>query len=164
MVGRIEKELTPLTIAEVKEILEKRSAEAEFGYEQQKTLEYVNKIQKLNKEKSRELVKRLMEIANLDIQTSIKIADTLPMFKPTLEVILSKDKIELDDEKKEQILAEIKKFLDQAMYSSSQTTKKEKEEIEKEENKIAQESEKEKKQPTAASSKKEKDKESKNKK
>ena len=144
MVGRAEKELIPLTIAEVKEILEKRSSEPEFGYEQQKTLEYISKIQKLDKEKSRELVSRLIEIANLDIETSIKIADTLPVFKPTLEVILVKEKIELDDEKKEQILAEVKKFIDAAMYSSSQTTKKDKEREEQEKDNLTDSQKKDK--------------------
>jgi DNA-directed RNA polymerase subunit F len=112
MVGRIQKDLKVIGLAQVKEILEKRAEEGEIGYEQQLALDYAKKFAKLTKEQTQELVDQLMQIEQMNLETAYKIADILPKFKETLLVILSKDRISLNDNEIDRIMNLIKEARD----------------------------------------------------
>ncbi|MEM3362230.1 MAG: RNA polymerase Rpb4 family protein [Candidatus Anstonellaceae archaeon] len=133
MVGKKELESRPLTLAEVYEIMQKRMSESDIGYEQQTTINYVEKFKKLDKKQSEELLEKLKEIPELNLETAIKIVDILPKFRETLEVILAKDKIILEESKIEQIMKYIKEYEDIAKYSSSRSEEKKEAKSQKEE-------------------------------
>lgn len=84
-------------MAQVKEILKLRSGEPDFGFEQQSCLDYANKFCKLNIEDATELQKNLEEIAGITSEAAIKLVDILPQSPSTLQVIIAKEKITLDE-------------------------------------------------------------------
>ena len=84
----------PISLSEVKEILEKRKKEdTELGYEQQQTLDHSEKFSKHSAKESASLVKELLKNKKLSKETAIKIADIMPKNIETLKAILLKDKI-----------------------------------------------------------------------
>ena len=109
MLGRKEPNSQPATLAQVKDILEMRSTEPDFGYEQQTCLDYANSFCKLKLSDAKKLFEQLKTIEELTDECAIKIVDMLPQFKTTVQVILAKDKLVLDDSKLERILEMVKK-------------------------------------------------------
>ncbi|MEM3422668.1 MAG: RNA polymerase Rpb4 family protein [Candidatus Bilamarchaeaceae archaeon] len=98
-------ESQPISVAEVKKILEERKKEGELNYEQAMALEHADKISKLTPKKAQELVDALLEKnKKLLRETAIKIIDVQPKKASTLKAILLKDKIELNDDEINEIL------------------------------------------------------------
>ncbi len=97
MLGRKEVSSAPAGLALVKSVLSDRSKEAEFGYEQQVCLDYANRFCKLSQTHYDQLLDNLKQIEGLSLDCAIKIADILPAHKSSVQVILAKDKITLDD-------------------------------------------------------------------
>jgi DNA-directed RNA polymerase subunit F len=97
MLGRKETNSVPATLAQVKEILGSRSKEPDFGYEQQTCLDYANSFCKLTEPDALSLLGELKGVDGLSEEAAIKITDILPPCKSTLQTILAKDKIILDE-------------------------------------------------------------------
>ena len=104
MLGRKEVSFTPAGLAEVKSILSERSKEPDFGYEQQMCLDYANRFCKLDQTHYDSLLDLLKKIDGLTLDCAIKIADILPSCKSTVQAILAKDKLSLDDSQISKIL------------------------------------------------------------
>jgi len=109
MLGRKELNSQPVSLAEVKKILQERSKEPDFGYEQQTCLDYANAFCKLKEQDAKKLVEELMKIEGMTLDAAIKITDILPPYKTTLNTILAKDKITLDEDKLTSVLELVKK-------------------------------------------------------
>ncbi|MFH0927512.1 MAG: RNA polymerase Rpb4 family protein [Candidatus Micrarchaeota archaeon] len=109
MLGRKELNTAPTTLAHVKKILGDRSADPDFGYEQQTCLDYANSFCKLGEEDARQLVESLATVEGLMPDAAIKIADILPSCKSTVLAIIAKDKVSLDDAAISSILELVKK-------------------------------------------------------
>lgn len=109
MLGRKELNSKPISLAEVKSILTERSKEPDFGYEQQTCLDYSNNFCKLKESDAKNLISELLKIDGMSEDAAIKITDILPLFKSTVQIILIKDKIVLEDEKIDSIIALVKK-------------------------------------------------------
>ncbi len=99
---------TPLTLAEVKNILQKREKEGELSYVQRVTLDYVNKITGLTVQRARSLVKELVKIG-VNENTAIQIANALPEYKEELSVFLTGEK-NFTPEEIEEMLKKIKEY------------------------------------------------------
>lgn len=110
MLGRSQLNSRPATLAEVKRILTLRSSETEFGYEQQASLDYVNRFCKLEESDANALLQQLGQIEGLSPQAAAKVVDVLPAYKSTLGLILAKDKSALSDSAQEQIFALVQEY------------------------------------------------------
>ncbi len=97
MIGKRTEDARPASLPEVKELLEARAVQPDFGYEQQTSLDYSKKFAKIEKAKADKLVAALMEIDGMKIETAVKLADILPSYKSTLPSVFAKDKTPLSD-------------------------------------------------------------------
>jgi DNA-directed RNA polymerase subunit F len=90
----------PVSISEVKEILEKRKeGESELGYEQQQTFEYAEKFARRSRKETASVAEKLMKAnKKLTEEAAIKLADIAPKSMETIKAILLKDKIDLNEE------------------------------------------------------------------
>lgn len=79
-------------------------------YEQDMTLQYVEKFVKLTRAKTEKMVDELKEVEGVDDWLANKIADVLPVEKPVLELLLVK-KYKLSDEAMNKILEIVTKFV-----------------------------------------------------
>ncbi|MFA5108790.1 MAG: DNA-directed RNA polymerase subunit F [Candidatus Micrarchaeia archaeon] len=109
MLGKSHDNARALTLAEVKDVLTARSHEPEFGYEQQVCLDYANKFCKLSLEDAKKLEVELNAIEGMNPGAVAKITDLLPIYKTTLQLILAKEKLILDESKIDSILSLVKK-------------------------------------------------------
>jgi len=92
MLGKKEDSTRTATLAEVKDILNKRASEPDFGYEQQTCLDYANKFCKLKAGDAAQLMEKLMQIEGVSQEAAAKIVDIMPQKPSTLQVILAKEK------------------------------------------------------------------------
>lgn len=93
------------TVAEVKEIMEAQKADRELGFEQQVTMEYAQKVAKLDAKKAQKFVAVLEKMEKLTPEIAVKIVDMMPASKEQLMVIVSKERYTLSEKEVEQIIA-----------------------------------------------------------
>ncbi len=93
-----------------KNFLQKRKKSVELVYEQKIALEHLKKFTKLNIIDSRKLIDKLVEF-NLSNTLAIEIVNVAPTSNKGLNLILSKDKITLDEKKSEWILSFIREHM-----------------------------------------------------
>ncbi|HDJ38321.1 MAG TPA: RNA polymerase Rpb4 family protein [Methanosarcinales archaeon] len=91
-----------ITIPEAKEILDRVIADRdgeELGYELRKAIRHVNTFAKMDAEKSRALVKNLLELEKMKPEIANRIADILPRTRDELRSIYAKERfiLETDD-------------------------------------------------------------------
>lgn len=95
----------PLSLAEVKEVLEDREKEGgQLSYEQQQVLEHAKKFATSTLKDNKALAKKLEANKKLNNDAIVKIIDLKPKKAETLKLMLVKDKIELTDEEIGEIL------------------------------------------------------------
>ena len=104
-------EYKPLTISEVKDMLEKESAKRELNFEQKAALQHAVTFTKLIPEKERKLVNELMKIENINENLAVKIADMMPEHADDVRVIFAKERFALDQKIVESILKTVEKYL-----------------------------------------------------
>ena len=110
MMGKGTNESRPVTLAEVKRILEKRQGTAgEFGYEQQTTLSYAQRFSHLSHSEAEAMLKEVEELG-VPASCAVKVVDLIPKNKPQLMLILAKDKVELPEKKLAELEETIAKF------------------------------------------------------
>ena len=110
MIGKGSNESKPVTLVEVKRILEKRQGTAgEFGFEQQTALSYAQRFAHLTHSEAEAMEKELLEL-ELPLSTAVKIVDLLPKSKAQIMLIFAKDKAELSEKKMAELEGIIAKF------------------------------------------------------
>ncbi|MCD6381328.1 MAG: hypothetical protein J7L50_03275, partial [Candidatus Odinarchaeota archaeon] len=97
-----------LTLPEVKEILEKLSEERELDYTQRITLDYVSKFSRISKEKTMELLKKLMELG-VDEESAYQIVNIMPKTLEELSTIVGGRAY--SDEKMKEVVELINSYL-----------------------------------------------------
>jgi DNA-directed RNA polymerase subunit F len=107
MIGKKIIETDPITITEVKEMLEERSQTHELNYEQNLALDHVNKFAKIDTKTAVELVDELKEIIK-KIQ-AIKLADIMPKDMAEMRLMFAKERGSHKKEELEQLLEIINK-------------------------------------------------------
>jgi DNA-directed RNA polymerase subunit F len=108
MIGKKVVETDPVTIVEVKTMLEERSESYELTYEQNIALDHVTKFSKIEEEPALKLVEELQEIAKKSQAT--KIADLMPVDLADLRLIFAKERGSHKKEDLEQILEIVDKY------------------------------------------------------
>jgi len=111
MLGRKVESARPVSLVEVKRILEQRAAEPDFGYEQQTSLDYARKLAKLTVEDAAKMEKELVEeVPALKAEALVKIVDILPVHESTIGAILAKERISLSPSQNAKVLEIAAKF------------------------------------------------------
>ncbi|MFH1750226.1 MAG: hypothetical protein ABH863_00955 [Candidatus Micrarchaeota archaeon] len=95
--------------AYAKELLTKRKKDSELGYEQQNTLDYLEKFAKLSESESEKLCKELEELNILSERQIMELVNNLPSKEDLVRTILSKEKLEFSSEQVKEIAKIIKK-------------------------------------------------------
>lgn len=110
MIGKKVLESEPVSMAEVKKILEKFGEEHELTYEQNLVLDHVTRFSRLDPETSRSLIEELMGIPNIKRRHAVKIADIMPVDLSDLRLIFAKERVPIKAEDLPGILEVIDKY------------------------------------------------------
>jgi DNA-directed RNA polymerase subunit F len=108
MIGKKVVDTDPITIAEVKRMLEELSEHHELTYEQNLALDHVTKFSKIDEESAKKLVEELAE--TLKKTQAIKIADIMPEDMADLRLIFAKERGTYKQEDLEEILEIVDKY------------------------------------------------------
>ncbi|MCK4444746.1 MAG: RNA polymerase [Thermoplasmata archaeon] len=101
-----------LSLAEVKEILEKeRDNREELMPEQKLALAHADSFAKLTKAKTKKLVAELAKMDQMSQPNAFKIADVLPEHPEEVRAIFSKERFTLSKEETEDVLKLVRKYL-----------------------------------------------------
>lgn len=100
----------PIPYSHAKELLTKRKKDSELGYEQQNTLDYLEKFTKLTDSESAKLRKELEELNILTEKQIMELVNDLPGKEDLVRTILSKEKLEFSADQIKEIAKIIKKF------------------------------------------------------
>ncbi len=98
-------------LAEVKEMLMKLGKERELTREQKIALEHSEKVVKLSTKKTKELIKRLLEVKGVNEKYAYKIADILPRDNEALLAIFAKETITPSEGGRKEILEIVEAYL-----------------------------------------------------
>ena len=90
MIGEELRGQKPLTLGEVKALLEARKKNQELNYEQDIALKYAKKFSKLTAKQSEKVREELSKIGSLTPELVVKIMDILPIKKEILELLIQK--------------------------------------------------------------------------
>ncbi len=110
MIGKKVLESEPVSMAEVKEIIEKFGEDHELNYEQNLVLDHVTRFSRLDPETSHELVEELMEVPNIKKRHAVRIADLMPVDLSDLRLIFAKERVPIKAEDLPGILEIIDKY------------------------------------------------------
>lgn len=108
MIGKKVIETDPITIAEVKEMLEERSKSHELTYEQNLALDHVIKFTKMDLETAIKLVDELKEIIKKN--QAIKLTDIMPNDMSDMRLMFAKERGSHKPEELEKLLEIINKY------------------------------------------------------
>ena len=108
MIGKKVSGTDPITIAEVKNMLEDLSKQHELTYEQNLALDHVTKFSKIEEEPAKKLVEEIEE--NFKKTQAIKIADTMPEDLADLRLLFAKERGTYKKEDLEKILEIVDKY------------------------------------------------------
>ncbi|MDR3291880.1 MAG: RNA polymerase Rpb4 family protein [Methanobrevibacter sp.] len=108
MIGKKTLETDPIPMTNVKKILEDFSGKFELNYEQNLTLDHVNKFSELSFEDSEKLIDELESI--IKRKYAIKIVDVLPEDLADLRLLFAKERIPIKKESMEEILDILNKY------------------------------------------------------
>ncbi len=109
MIGKNVLETEPISIAEVKKVLEDFAEENELTYEQNLTLDHVTKFSKIEFEQSEQLIEELKEPLGQK-KYAIKVAYMMPDDLADLRLLFTKERIPYEKEKMEKVLEIVNKY------------------------------------------------------
>lgn len=98
MIGKEVLEEKPVTLAEVRQVLNKIKKEGELTYEQKVSLDYANEFGKAAVSKVHEALKKL-NAEEIDDKIAVKILDIMPKTKEELGLIFEKVRFDLTEAK-----------------------------------------------------------------
>jgi DNA-directed RNA polymerase subunit F len=112
MIGKKVLETEPISVAEVKKVLEEFSEENELSYEQNLTLDHVRKFSKITFEASEKPIEELLEPLGQK-KYAIKVAYMMPEDLADLRLLFAKERIPYEKEKMEKVLEIVDKYRDE---------------------------------------------------
>ena len=108
MIGKKVVDTDPITIAEVKVMLEELSEHYELTYEQNLALDHVTKFSKIDEESAKKIVEELAETYKKT--QAIKIADVMPEDMADLRLLFAKERGTYKKEDLEKVLEIVNKY------------------------------------------------------
>ena len=100
-----------LTLAEIKELLEKEQEVRVLTMEQNYALEHAIKYSKLSAKDARKLVNELIEIEQVSDALACKLVDLMPQHPDEVNAVFLKERITIDDDVISQILDKIRQHI-----------------------------------------------------
>ncbi|MCK5309731.1 MAG: RNA polymerase [Thermoplasmata archaeon] len=100
-----------LTLAEIKELLEKEQEVRVLTMEQNYALEHATKYSRLDAKDARKLVNELVEIEQISDAMACKLVDLMPQHPDEINAVFLKERITIDDNVISQILDKVKKYV-----------------------------------------------------
>ena len=102
----------PLTLPEVRELMQKRQKESELSYDQQNTLDYAQQFAYIPEKKAKELSKGLNALGYLSVEQVALLVNMLPQKTQEIKTILavSPEAESVTDEQVKELTTLIKKF------------------------------------------------------
>lgn len=101
----------PVTLAEVKELLEKaEQARGELTYEQKLALEHARRFARFSAADARKLMEELMQNPKVDLLSAIRIVDVVPAHPDDVRAIFAKARVNLDESELQKILESVQKY------------------------------------------------------
>ncbi|MDN5357301.1 MAG: RNA polymerase Rpb4 family protein [Candidatus Methanomethylophilaceae archaeon] len=100
-----------VSLAEVNSLLAAEKENRGFLALQNASMEHAKLMSRLSAEDSRKLITELRAIPPVTDFAAVKIADILPLFPVDLRAIFSKERVNLEPEAIEKILATVAKYL-----------------------------------------------------
>ncbi|MFQ5911489.1 MAG: RNA polymerase Rpb4 family protein [Thermoplasmata archaeon] len=101
----------PLSLGEVKKLLEKESKERELAPDQLLALQHTETFAKLGPVKVKKLVKELLKMEHINELHAFKIADLLPTHPDDVRAIFAKERFTLSKEEIEKVVKTVEKHL-----------------------------------------------------
>lgn len=108
MIGKKVIDTDPITIAEVKVMLEELAEQHELTYEQNLALDHVTKFSKIDEESAKKIVEELAETYKKT--QAIKIADIMPEDMADLRLLFAKERGTYKTEDLEKVLEIVDKY------------------------------------------------------
>ena len=108
MIGKKVMETNPVTVAEVKTMLNSASESYDLTYEQNLALDHATKFSKIEVESANKLVEELQEIVKKTQAT--KIADMMPVDMADMRLLFAKERGSHKKEELEQVLEIVNKY------------------------------------------------------
>lgn len=99
-----------MTLAEVKELLEKEQESRELNVEQTYALTHAQNFAKLSAKESRKLVDALLKIEALSDFHACKLADILPKYPDEVRAIFAKERFILEEDTIDEIIETLDKY------------------------------------------------------
>ena len=110
MIGKKLLSQTPLSMPEVKNLIEKRKKEGELSYEQNLTFECCNQFSKLSQKETQDMVKELSALEKLGEKHAVMLSYIFPRNADEIKLMFSKEHFILGDEEISQIIEILNKF------------------------------------------------------
>lgn len=99
-----------LSLAEVKNLLEKEAKKRELSYEQNLALEHAKHFSQLTMTKAKKMADELMKLERISEPFAYKIVDILPMHPDEVRAIFAKERFTLEDDEIKKILKMVEKY------------------------------------------------------
>jgi DNA-directed RNA polymerase subunit F len=106
----VEEKVRYVSLAEVKNLLEKESKKRELSYEQNLALEHAKHFAKIGISKAKKMADELMKIERITEPFAYKIVDILPMHPEEVRAIFAKERFTLEDKEIKQIIEIVEKY------------------------------------------------------
>lgn len=100
----------PVSVVEVKKILEAKAKEKKLGYEQNNVLEHLRKFCKLSGKNAEQMIEGLRKIEQLKERHIMLIVNNLPEDLDDLRLLFANERANLSQDDKRKILDIVKKF------------------------------------------------------
>jgi DNA-directed RNA polymerase subunit F len=100
-----------LTLAEIKELLDKEQKKRELTSEQNFAHEHAKLFSKISSKDAKKLVKELTKIEPVTPAHACKLVDLMPQYEEEVRAVFLKERVTVDEETIEKILEKIREYL-----------------------------------------------------
>jgi DNA-directed RNA polymerase subunit F len=106
----MEEKVKYVSLAEVKNLLEKEEKNRELTYEQKLALEHAKHFAKIGVSKTKKMVDELLKLERISEPFAYKIIDILPMHPEEVRAIFAKERFTLEDSEVKKIIKIVEKY------------------------------------------------------
>ena len=100
-----------VTLAEVRDLLTEEGEKRELLASQRAAVEHAQKVCTISLESAKALIEEVSQLEDVSDAVAVKIADLLPEYPEDVRAIFSKERVTLDNDKINQILEIVEKYL-----------------------------------------------------
>lgn len=106
----MEEKVKYISLADIKNLLEKEEKKRELSYEQKLALQHAQHFAEIGVTKARKMAAELMKLERITEPFAFKIVDILPMHPDEVRAIFAKERFTLEDGEIKKILKIVEKY------------------------------------------------------